>query len=154
MPGYTPYHSASFTQSWKILKTTAITLGPNDVGHYKLYHKSRSFGSRWLETFSGRQVGHYTKALLFTWVGQPADDGSTLTNLSTSDNTLTINWDMDIGFHFPPKADNLYYQSSPATATPGMANNFKSTGFTIVAPAEATMQVPAGGTGEGTDDPL
>lgn len=154
MPGFTLYQSSSVCSAWKVLKCTTYKLGPNDICTYVVNHRKKRFSSRYLESMSGRQVQNFTKGLIFNWIGQPADD-TDHTHLTTSDNSLVLQWDTDFQFHFPPAANPRFFNAIPnTTAVNGVGSVYTGTGFNIVAPAEAVVQVPAVAAEAAPDGPL
>lgn len=149
-PAFTPYMSNEFVNTFKILKTHRVNLGPNEVLHKKFYCKKNA-------TFKGQYIDgatstfwqkNYTKYLLFSWVGQPVDDG-TVVKQTKARCDLFIQSDITMKFHFWPGEEPLYNISySPANFVGGTTNQYKLNAADIAAPVIGASEVVENVTGE------
>lgn len=151
-PGHTPFMAPTFCQYFKIYKTSSMLLSPNEIC-YKYYTcKRRVFAGKWLDSPASIdwQKG-WSKMILFSWVGQPVDDGGVdSTSLKgRSANDLSLNVDCTYRYHFTPSYSPLVNVWIPeAHSNQNMAGGTQqyrlgTSAFTQVIPASDTVQVPA-----------
>lgn len=151
-PGHTPFMAPTFCQYFKIYKTSSMLLSPNEIC-YKYYTcKRRVFAGKWLDSPASIdwQKG-WSKMILFSWVGQPVDDGGAdSTSLKgRSANDLSLNVDCTYRYYFTPSHTPLVNVWIPeAHSNQNMAGGTQqyrlgTSAFTQVIPASDTVQVPA-----------
>lgn len=107
LPSSTPFDSNEFTSTFKIVRQSSVKLGPNEIMPMKTYFKSRSFKGSWIYSEGSKECQKgWTKIILFSWVGQPVDDGTSENN-SKSRNDLVVQYDGYCKFHFLPGQSKL-----------------------------------------------
>lgn len=143
-PAFTPFNSPQFCEYFKILNTYTIKLGPNEITCKKFYCKAKTFKGRWLTSGASNEWQQgWSKLLLFSWVGMPVDDGTTV-NQTKAVADVFIQADVTTRLHFTPgltKLSNFEF----ANATNQIVNNywFKPTGMTAALPVDQTVQTTA-----------
>lgn len=145
-PAFTPYNSTLFCETFKIVNTYTIKLGPNEITTKKFYTKPKQIKGRWIESgtnLSTEWMKGWSKYLLFSWVGMPVDDGTT-GNQGKAGTDLFIQADITTRFQFTPgiaKQSNFLFSNS----INGVGQNywFNPSGFTPVMPVDQTVQYTA-----------
>jgi hypothetical protein len=151
-PGFTPYMSNEFTQTFRILKTRSIEIPPNHIVPMKFNLRKKTVNGQWLQSgVSFEWQKGWSKVILFSWVGMPIDDGTTA-NQSKAKTDLFVQADIYIKYHFLPGGEplvNLSWQNDVNAATSGYS--FNPAGFTAVIPASDTIQTVAGSAAAAAD---
>jgi hypothetical protein len=147
-PCYTPYMSADFTGSFKILKCHSYKIGPNDYVKHTFRQKPKRFDTRYRQYYGKELIGGWTKIILFSWVGGPVDTAlQTDQKQSKATCDLFLQWDVDFRFHYEP-ASTLQYNVGSSNQTPfgyDTRNYYDTTKATVFyTPATATVQTVAG----------
>lgn len=159
-PSFTPYMASRFCQQFRIVRTSAIRIGPNDYVKRSFSVRSKKFDAQRFDAGDyATGIGGYTKFILFSWVGGPVDTGLiTDVSQSKSNPDLFVEYDMDYRFYFEPQAAPLYAigSSNASTDMKGAAttNDYKTTTATVfVIPATETVQTVAGVPAAALHDP-
>lgn len=167
LPTSTPYDSNEFTKAFKITRQTSVKLGPNEIMPMKEYLKSKMFKASWIYSAESKEYyKDFSKVLLFSWVGQPVDDG-TITKSTKAVTDLSIQYDGYVKYHFLPGQEKVvnYVMNTPTSTAGGTAqygpqfygysnadigsgttNQYDAnpSGFTPVIPATETVQTISG----------
>lgn len=114
-PTFTPYNSSPFCAMFKIIKTTSMTLSPNDYQVYIVRCRRKAFDQVRLDGYINSDIntnvivddrymegiGGWSKVVLCTWVGGPVDTGNLTENKqSKSACTLAVQVDSYIKFYY------------------------------------------------------
>lgn len=168
LPTCTPYDSNPFTSSFKVLRQASHKLGPNEIKTMAVNLRPRMFKGSWINSgTSGEWQRGWSKVILFSWVGQPVDDGSLNKNTKAICD-LSFQYDAMVKFHFMPGQQKLvnFVMNTPGStsggisqygpqffgysngdsAVSGTANQYYAdpAGFTAVVPASETVQTVPG----------
>lgn len=176
LPSSTPFDSNEFTSTFKIVRQASVKMGPNEIMPLKTYLRSRTFNGSWIYSDASKECQKgWTKILLFSWVGQPVDDG-TMDNNSKSRNDLVVQYDGYCKFHFLPGQSKLvnyvlntkgstaggtaqygplFYGYTNVDGPAGTANQYiaNPAGMTPVIPASEVVQTVSGSATVGSEVP-
>lgn len=144
-PAFTPYMSNEFCSFFKIVKTTTMTLDPNEIVQKVFTMRPKNIKGSMINSGASLewQKG-WSKIVLFSWVGMPVDDGTT-SNLTKAKTDLFLQDEVTAKFHFMPGMEPLANVSFTNDFNGiGTAYSFNPTGFTPVVPASDTIQVIPG----------
>lgn len=166
LPSSSPYDSNEFTSAFKILRQTSLKVGPNEIVPLKQKLTPREFKASWIYSPESKEYQKgWSKIVLFSWVGQPVDDGTTAKNTKAVTD-LSIQFDANAKFHFLPGQEKLVnivlntpgstsggtaqygpqFYGYANTEVAGMDNQYYANpgGFTPVVPATETIQTVSG----------
>lgn len=132
-PTFTPYNSSPFCSMFKVIKTTSMTLSPNDYQVYICRCRRKSFDQVRIDGYINSDIntntivddrymegiGGWSKVLLFSWVGGPVDTGNLADNKqSKSACALAVQVDSYIKYYYElDPTPLLNIASSNATGT-------------------------------------
>ncbi|QNG41094.1 capsid protein [Antarctic virus 3_II_CPHALFsw005Ad] len=141
-PGFTPYHSTSFTTAYRIVKTLKYDLSPNEIIQKKFFCRAKSFKGRWLESSASNEwQANWSKLILFSWVGMPVDNGITSGKMSRAKCDLFVTSDVTIKYHFTPGNPPMSRFRYGNQMNQDIDNyEYNPTAFVPVIPASDTIQ--------------
>jgi len=75
-PQFTPYQSSLFCEYFKIVNEESVVLNPQEYIHRKYSCRPRDFKGAYIGGIGTDLIRGFGKYILFSWVGQPIDDGT------------------------------------------------------------------------------
>nr|WAE42676.1 MAG: capsid protein [Cressdnaviricota sp.] len=145
-PAFTPYLANNFKDYFRILKTHSHVIGPNEIVKKKFTQKPRTFKGQYITGGATEWLRGWSKVLLFSWVGQPNDDGTTA-HQGKAKCDLFVEVDVTVKYHFQPGSQPLVTLNFTNDEDGvGQGYSFNPAGFTAAIPVDEVVQTATANT--------
>jgi hypothetical protein len=145
-PTFTPYMSSNFCRIFKIVGQSSHIIAPNDYFRKSYSQRRYVIEGEKINDSAQEWIGKFSKVILFSWVGQPCDDG-TLANQSKATCDLFLQINTDFKFYWAPRASNLFRIEAGSAAIDGDSTStykVNPAAFTSVIGVDQVVQTVSG----------